>query len=121
MLPLRTSSPSVLLLATAALLATPSAQGGGPPWNAPLGWPWVRPKVHGYNEPGTQPRPPEPARPAPAVKYTIQITVLSAQPPEADPNVAHVVAHLPEDARLWFEGQPTQQTGDLRYFVSPSL
>src|SRR5262249_41982374 len=54
-------------------------------------------------------------------KVTIQITALSARPPEADPNVAHVVAHLPEDARLWFEGQPTQQTGDLRYFVSPSL
>jgi uncharacterized protein (TIGR03000 family) len=55
------------------------------------------------------------------VKYTIQITVLAARPPEADPNLAHVVAHVPEDARLWFDGQPTWQTGDMRYFVSPPL
>jgi uncharacterized protein (TIGR03000 family) len=120
MLRFTTSSLAALAFAAVLLMAGP-ARAGGPPWNAPLGWPWVRPKLHGYNEPGTQPRSPEPARPAPAVKYTIQITVLPVRPPEADPNLVHVVAHVPEDARLWFDGQPTQQTGDLRYFVSPPL
>jgi uncharacterized protein (TIGR03000 family) len=43
------------------------------------------------------------------------------QKSEEDPNAALVVAHLPEDARIWFEDQPTTQTGTLRQFFSPSL
>jgi len=32
-----------------------------------------------------------------------------------------VVAHLPEDAEIWFEDAPTTQKGTLRQFVSPPL
>jgi uncharacterized protein (TIGR03000 family) len=48
------------------------------------------------------------------------VTVL---PPknEVATDTALVVAHLPEDARIWFEGEPTKQTGTLRQFVSPRL
>jgi uncharacterized protein (TIGR03000 family) len=40
---------------------------------------------------------------------------------EEAPDAALVVAHLPEDARIWFEEEPTKQTGTLRQFVSPPL
>jgi uncharacterized protein (TIGR03000 family) len=48
------------------------------------------------------------------------VTVL---PPKSGdyPDAALVVAHLPEDARIWFQDQPTKQTGTLRQFVSPPL
>jgi uncharacterized protein (TIGR03000 family) len=48
------------------------------------------------------------------------VTVLP-QKSEEDPNAAFIVAHLPEDARIWFEDEPTKQTGTLRQFYSPSL
>jgi uncharacterized protein (TIGR03000 family) len=32
-----------------------------------------------------------------------------------------MVAHLPEDARIWFEDAPTQQRGTLRQYFSPPL
>jgi uncharacterized protein (TIGR03000 family) len=40
---------------------------------------------------------------------------------EEDPNAALIVAHVPEDAQIWFEGEPTAQKGDLRLFTSPPL
>jgi uncharacterized protein (TIGR03000 family) len=48
------------------------------------------------------------------------VTVLP-QKNEQYPDAALVVAHLPEDARIWFEDQPTKQGGTLRQFVSPPL
>jgi uncharacterized protein (TIGR03000 family) len=40
---------------------------------------------------------------------------------EEYPDAALVVAHLPEDARIWFQDQPTKQGGTMRRFVSPPL
>jgi uncharacterized protein (TIGR03000 family) len=40
---------------------------------------------------------------------------------EDDPNAAVMVAHVPEDAEIWFEDAPTTQKGTLRQFVSPPL
>jgi uncharacterized protein (TIGR03000 family) len=40
---------------------------------------------------------------------------------EEVPDKAMIVAHLPEDARIWFEDEPTKQTGTLRQFLSPPL
>jgi uncharacterized protein (TIGR03000 family) len=48
------------------------------------------------------------------------VTVLP-QKNEEDPNAAVIIAHLPEEARIWFEDAPTKQTGTLRQFVSPPL
>jgi uncharacterized protein (TIGR03000 family) len=50
----------------------------------------------------------------------VHITVLP-QKYEESPESALVVAHLPADARIWFEDQPTQQSGTLRQFLSPPL
>ena len=50
----------------------------------------------------------------------IHVTVLPPKNEEA-PDTALVVAHLPEDARIWFQDRPTKQTGTLRRFVSPPL
>jgi uncharacterized protein (TIGR03000 family) len=50
----------------------------------------------------------------------VHITVLPQKYEEA-PESALVVAHLPAVARIWFEDQPTQQTGTLRQFLSPRL
>jgi uncharacterized protein (TIGR03000 family) len=36
-------------------------------------------------------------------------------------SVATMLAHLPEDALIWFQGDPTKQTGTLRRFESPPL
>jgi uncharacterized protein (TIGR03000 family) len=43
------------------------------------------------------------------------------QKSEEAPNSALMVAHLPEDARIWFEEAPTQQRGTLRQYFSPPL
>jgi uncharacterized protein (TIGR03000 family) len=43
------------------------------------------------------------------------------QKSEEYPDAALVVAHLPEDALIWFQDQPTKQAGTLRQFVSPPL
>jgi uncharacterized protein (TIGR03000 family) len=40
---------------------------------------------------------------------------------EEAPETALIVAHLPEDARIWFDDAPTKQTGTLRQFMSPPL
>jgi uncharacterized protein (TIGR03000 family) len=50
----------------------------------------------------------------------VQVTVL-LQKILDDSSTALVVAHMPEDAQIWFEDTPTQQRGTLRQFVSPPL
>lgn len=115
----RTLSGVFLLFVTVAVFA------GGPPYGIPSGaMPWEYYKYQGYKEPphGSRPRPPEPAPVAQTpAKYTIQVTLLPNKHTHDNPNVAVVVAHLPEDARIWFEGRPTKQTGMVRYFESPIL
>jgi uncharacterized protein (TIGR03000 family) len=68
------------------------------------------------------PRSPESAaRPTMPFNYVVRVTRLPQKVLEEDPNAALIVAHLPEEARVWFEGQPTVQTGDLRLYTSPPL
>jgi uncharacterized protein (TIGR03000 family) len=38
-----------------------------------------------------------------------------------DPKAALVMAHLPEDASIWFQDEQTRQQGTLRNFTSPPL
>jgi uncharacterized protein (TIGR03000 family) len=117
------SARTATALAAGLVLAMPSglARAGGPPWPLPSGYLWERPKIHGYHEPESQPPPPAQPPPATPQKYIVQITVLPTRPPEADPNIAHVVAHVPDNALIWFDGQPTKQTGTMRYYESPPL
>ena len=41
--------------------------------------------------------------------------------PAAPDNRARIWLAVPADARVWFDGEPTRQTGALRQFVSPPL
>jgi uncharacterized protein (TIGR03000 family) len=81
-------------------------------------YPWTRPGYRGYSEP---PRTPPPsATVTTPQRYTIRVTVLPVKN-EDDPNAALIMAHLPEDASIWFQDAPTQQTGTLRHFRTPPL
>jgi uncharacterized protein (TIGR03000 family) len=111
------------VIATAVLLAatTAATAQAPPPWGSKM-WPWNVGGYQGYEQPSRPPTPPPPlphTAPSPQ-RYTLQISVLP-QKNEADPNAALLVAHLPEDARIWFEDGPTKQTGTLRQFYSPPL
>lgn len=67
-----------------------------------------------------------PPNPAPAARSTVprwntvRITPFPALPDEPSRSVLFV-AHVPEDAELWFEGEPTAQRGTVRLFESPPL
>jgi uncharacterized protein (TIGR03000 family) len=110
---------TAVLLATAFLLAIPPAlaQADGRGYRSEP-YPWNRPGYRGYNEPPIAQPPSGPA--ASPQRYTVQVTVL-LQKNQDDSNTALVVAHLPEEAQIWFEDEPTQQRGNLRQFVSPPL
>lgn len=101
------------------------AQASGPPYGIPSGvMPWEYSKYQGYKEAPHAAQPPAAMPPqatqAP-VKYTIHTTQLPVKHEHEDPNVAIVMAHLPETAQLWFNDMPTKQKGMVRYFESPSL
>jgi uncharacterized protein (TIGR03000 family) len=41
--------------------------------------------------------------------------------PAPSDNRARIWLAVPADAQVWFDGEPTKQTGELRQFVSPTL
>lgn len=111
-----------LILVVVGLLPGSLAVAGSsePP---PGGWPWQRrPKIHGYDErqPAT---PPPPKVTRPPVRYTITITVSPqmAEVPREKADIATVMAYVPENAQIWFDGEPTRQRGVLREYESPPL
>lgn len=112
-----------LVLCLAASLATP-LWASGPPWNAPSVPPWERSSYHPYREPQQVVRQVVPhseqAHPEPE-RYTVVITPLKDPHKLDDANAVHLVAHVPENAKVWIEGNPTTQTGAMRDFVSPPL
>jgi uncharacterized protein (TIGR03000 family) len=59
----------------------------------------------------------EPSAEPPAVNYQSLYSPAPAQPDAR----AHVTAHVPAGAQLWFEGTQTASTGPVREFVSPPL
>jgi uncharacterized protein (TIGR03000 family) len=118
--------PAVVVLIAFLLLAPKAlAQDGrgyqSPPPGMSKMWPWNIGGYQGYQQPSRPPTTPPPPGAAPSPqRYTLQVTVLP-QKNEEGPTVALVVAHLPEGAHIWFEDEPTKQTGNLRQFVSPPL
>jgi len=111
------------VLVSAVTLAAGLAVAQVPPGASKL-WPWNVGGYQGYTPPQTPaatPRAPEPIRPSATPRqYTLQVTKLPVKN-EDNPNAAVMVAHLPEDAEIWFEDAPTSQKGALRQFVSPPL
>jgi uncharacterized protein (TIGR03000 family) len=113
--------PAVLVV-IACLLVAPEVQAQDARGYRSTEWPWNMRGYQSYAPPSRPPAtPPPPPSTAPSPqRYTIHVTVLPEKYAEA-PDTALVVAHLPEDARIWFQDRPTKQTGTLRQFVSPSL
>ncbi len=114
---------TVLLLAgSAAMSGIAQAGEGWETYGVPArGVPWAQPGFQGYNETS------KPAQAAPSEvsaaprKYTITVTPLPQKVQGENPNMAVLMAHLPEDAAIWFNGSPTQSKGMVRYFESPAL
>lgn len=113
------------LAAAAVLLAAQVATASGPPYGIPSGvMPWEYHKYQGYKQPphGSRPSPAKPvAVTRTPTKYTVTVTTLPHKHTADDPNVAVMVAHVPEDAYIWFDDAPTRQKGTLRWFESPPL
>ena len=118
-----TSQTTILclaLLAAGLLPARPAAAGTSEP---PGGWPWARrSNIYGYEEPPPATPPPTTVTRPPA-RYTITITVhpQMAEVPKEKADMAVVMAYVPANAILWFNGQPTTQRGILREYESPPL
>ncbi|MHB1424313.1 MAG: TIGR03000 domain-containing protein [Gemmataceae bacterium] len=113
---------AILLAVVTGLLPATTAVAGSSE-QSPLNWPWMKqPNTYGYDE-----RPP--ATPPPAnvtrapLKYVITVTVLPRTSKMSAPpaNMATVMARVPENALIWFNGEPTRQGGKLREFDSPPL
>jgi uncharacterized protein (TIGR03000 family) len=119
----------LLSVGLAALAAVVLAAGPAPAQHPPATgntkmWPWnVGTGYVGYNEPVTRPTAPEPGvPPQPPRKYQLWTYTLPQKTTGEDANSVELVAHLPEDAVIWFEGQqmPRKETM-MRDFVSPPL
>lgn len=116
--------PAVLPL----LLAT-AVGAGWPPPGVPSGtMPWEVGKYAGYphgkaRRPATPPPPPHAVATAtrPPAAYTMQVTVLPHKHEYENRDGALVVAHVPEDAQVYIDGEPTKQRGMLRQYLTPNL
>lgn len=116
-----------LASAVSALLLAASPVPAGEGWETqPYGvpsrlLPWAQPYYRAYHETTRPAQPPPATVTATPQKYTITVTLLPHKPEGVDPNIGVLMAHLPEDALIWFNGQPTRSRGMVRYFETPSL
>jgi uncharacterized protein (TIGR03000 family) len=86
-------------------------------------WPWnINPNA-GYNEPPNRPGASEPGQSAlPPRKYQVHIYTLSEKASGEEANRVEFVAHMPEDADIWFEStQMPRKNLVMRDFISPPL
>lgn len=115
---LTTLLPSCLLLFSGIVNAGEGWETYGVPAR---GVPWAQPGFQGYNETST-PTHPAPSEVTAAPRhYTVTITPLPHKVQGENPNIAVLMAHVPEHALIWFNGKPTTSTGVTRYFESPPL
>lgn len=122
---IRTFACIGLSLAAAMLLASGSARAAAPVGDVPPSGkfpPWTRPGYQGYAETVRPAQPPPAVVTAPPVKYALMVAPV---PPEAagdvEPNRIQLMAHVPEDAEVWIEDDPTTSTGVERTYKSPPL
>lgn len=81
---------------------------------------WNYSGYQGYRESASAQRLIDPSAMAVApVKYQLYTQALPM--PSGDRNVALVMAHVPENAEVFFEGTPTNSKGDTRHFRSVPL
>jgi uncharacterized protein (TIGR03000 family) len=120
---MRRGRGAAIVLAVVAGLLPASAAWAGSSEQWPLNWPWMkRPSFYGYDEkPPAAPPPAQVTRPP--MKYTLTITVAPQmnEGMQANPNIAVVMAHVPENASLFIDDKPTRSQGVLREYESPPL
>lgn len=108
---------------TALLLAVhPASAQPMPPGGSKL-YPWNVMGYQGYREPPQATKPKDPnAAPVAPTKYQVAITIVVPQSiDEYYASRAMMMAHLPENAQIWFEDKETTSKGPMREFVSPVL
>jgi uncharacterized protein (TIGR03000 family) len=88
------------------------------PKSSSSAYPWNYPDYRGYNEPPTTIMPS--GSPGQPQKYQIYVNALPEEY-KADPNAAQIVAHVPDNAAIWFQDDITTSKGTLREFRSPRL
>jgi uncharacterized protein (TIGR03000 family) len=81
-------------------------------------YPWNAPGYQGYRERVVYV--PVYVQPGEPQRYNLQVSGMPEQGME-DPNAVTLIAHVPEHARVFVDGNPTASTGDLRTFYSPAL
>jgi uncharacterized protein (TIGR03000 family) len=118
--------PCLALLAAGPLPACGSIHAGEGWETQPYGvpgrlLPWMQPGYRGYQETNRPTQPPPPTVATAPQKYVITITLLPHKPQGVDPNIGVLMAHLPEDALIWFNDHPTKSRGMERYYESPPL
>jgi uncharacterized protein (TIGR03000 family) len=107
----------------AALLLSPRPALAEPPPGMSKMWPWnVNPNA-GYNEPANRPRAAEPGQPPlPPRMYQVHTYTLMEKTSGDEANRVEVVAHMPEDADIWFEDMHMPRRDlTMRQFFSPPL
>jgi uncharacterized protein (TIGR03000 family) len=116
------------ILATLTLLAANGvgrAQEQGWPINHPQGsseFPWNSEGYQGYSEPDYVPQAIDVSAPmVQPVKYETYVHSLPNMKNTQTDNAVTLVAHVPENAQVWIEGQPVGGTGKLRTYQSPPV
>jgi uncharacterized protein (TIGR03000 family) len=110
-----------VLLAAACLLAVPRAQAQDARGYRGT-YPWHQKGYQGYNESPNAARPTNPAAaPVAPTKYTVVITILPSKKTDESANSATIMAHVPDNAQVYFDEQPTRSTGMERTYLSPPL
>lgn len=122
-------SPRISYLLTAGitgaallLTALPAPAQSRPPGGSKWG-PWDAKGYQGYNEPPQAAKLKDPtAAPVAPTRYQVAVTNVPQQSPdEYYANRAMLMAHLPENAQIWFQDKETTTKGTMREFVSPPL
>jgi uncharacterized protein (TIGR03000 family) len=111
----------VALVALAWAGALAPAQHFAPTGNTKM-WPW-NVGTGFYSEPASRPPAPEPnVPPQPPRKYQVRTYTLMEKTTGDEANGVELVAHLPQDSVIWFEGQQMpRRESQMREFVSPPL
>jgi uncharacterized protein (TIGR03000 family) len=92
--------------------ATPAVQGAGPIYHPGFGLPHSG--ALGAGPAGDY------YSPSPLLGGDLSLLPGGTYTPAPD-NTAHIYLHVPADAEVWFDGEPTRQKGTLRHFNTPPL
>jgi uncharacterized protein (TIGR03000 family) len=116
------------VIAVAVLLAAgrhSAAQEQGWPINHPsdsASFPWNSSDYRGYDEPAYATQDITTSAPTnQPEKYRVNINPLSMMKNTEDPKAVTLVAHVPENAQIWFFDKPTTSRGKSRLFYYPNL